>query len=768
MNSLRYVGLPIKRKEDPRLLRGESTYVDDIKLSGMLYAAILRSPYPHARIVRIDTSKAKKNEGVVAVYTGQELIKDVGPLVVETVLPESKVPKHYPLAVDEVKFVGEPVAVVVAEDIYKARDALEDISVEYEPLPAVLDPEKALGESPKVHREFDDNVCFRWKITVGDVEGSFRIADSIIETRFKIQRLAAIAMEPRGVVAHYDAYNRLLTVWSSTQFPHKLRTWIATSLNWPENRIRVIAPEVGGGFGSKLNHYPEDVIIPYLAFKLNRPIKWVEDRRENLQATTHGRDIIAYVTAAVKRDGELLGLRARLIADLGAYNYVYTQDNPVVAAKMLPGCYKLKNVDLEVVGVFTNKMATDAYRGAGRPEASYIIERTIDMAARSIGMDPAEIRRRNFIPPHEFPYKTPTGIVYDSGNYELALNKALELAKYKDLRAEQVELRKQGKYIGIGISSFVEICNFLYQSATVRVEPTGKVLVFTSTSPTGQGEETSFSQIVADTLGVHIDDVQVIHGDTLAVPYGWGTAGSWTLTSGGNAILKACNQIKEKILNISAKILEAKPEDLEVGEGKIYVKDSPQTNVSFKDVARLAYDQDNIPEGFELGLVATSFYIPQITSPFGTYVAVVEVLPDTGEVKLLKLVLVNDVGKIVNPMLVEGQIKGGALQAIGQALLEEIIYDENGNLLTDTLSDYLIPTAVEVPTILLDKTETPAPNPLGTKGVGELSTIGLTQAIVNAIEDALTPFGVRITETPVTSMRLWRLFISSKNQPHFK
>jgi len=402
-------------------------------------------------------------------------------------------------------------------------------------------------------------------------------------------------------------------------------------------------------------------------------------------------------------------------------------------------------------------MATDAYRGAGRPEAAYIIERTMDIVARKLGIDPAEIRKRNFIQPSEFPYKTVTKFVYDTGNYEDALNKALELVNYSEVRAEQERLRKEGRYIGVGISSFVEVCNFSYQSASVRVEPTGKVLVFTSTSPHGQGEETSFAQIVADAFGINIDDVQVIHGDTLAIPYGWGTAGSWTLTSGGNAILKACNELREKILKIAAAQLEVRPEDLEMREGRIFVKDAPEKGISFEEVAGIAYDPESIPEGVEIGLATTSFYVPSLTYPFGTYVAVVEVTPESGEVKLLKLVLVNDVGKVVNPMLVEGQIHGGAAQAIGQALYEEIVYSGDGVLLTDTLSEYLVPTAVEVPQMITDRTETPAPNPLGTKGVGEMGAIGLTQAIVNAVEDALSPFNVRIEETPVTAAYLWRL-----------
>ena len=764
MMSERFVGKPVRRKEDKRLITGKSTYLDDLKLPGMLYAAILRSPYAHARIKSIDTSKAMI-PGVVAVYTGKELNKLCDPLVVESQYKNSKVPDHYPLAEDEVNFVGEPVAIVVAEDRYVARDALENIHVEYEPLPYVLDPEKALeSDAPRVHEQFSDNICLSWKKTYGDVEQAFREADEVVKVKLRIQRLAPAAMEPRGVAASYDPGAKLLTIWSSTQFPHKLRTWIATSLKMPENQIRVIAPEVGGGFGSKLNQYPEEVAIPLISMLLGRPVKWSEERSENLRATTHGRDVIAYVEAAVKRDGKVLGLKARLVADFGAYNYVYTQDNVMLTARMLPGCYAIRNLELDVVGVFTNKMATDAYRGAGRPEASYIIERVMDRVARKLGIDPAEIRRRNFIKVEEFPYTTATQFTYDTGNYEAALNKALEIAEYHKLREEQERLRREGRYIGIGISSYIEVCNFAYQSAQVRVEPTGKVLVFTSTSPHGQGEETSFAQLAADVLGISIDDVEVIHGDTMAIPYGWGTAGSWTLTSGGNAIVSACKKIREKMLKIAAHMLEARAEDLEMADGKIFVKDSPEKSVSFNEVVSMAYDPDNLPPELELGLAETSFYRPDLTFPFGTHVAVVEVNPDTGVVEVKKLVMVDDCGRVVNPLLVEGQIHGGAIQALGQALYEEVVYSEDGALITATLSDYLIPSAMEAPRMITDRTETPAPNPLGTKGVGEAATVGLTQAIVNAVEDALTPFGVEIEDTPLKPSYIWELIHRRKQQ----
>ncbi|MDW8084178.1 MAG: xanthine dehydrogenase family protein molybdopterin-binding subunit [Candidatus Caldarchaeum sp.] len=760
---MKYVGLSVKRKEDPRLVKGESTYVDDLKLPGMLYAVFLRSPHPHARIRSIDVSEARALGGVYAAYTGADLKPFLGPLVVETIYDEKRFVERFPLAVDEVKFVGEPVAVVVAEDLYTAYDALDLVKVEYEPLPSVTDPEKALAENaPKVHNHLENNLCFRWRRVYGDVERLFKEADEVVEGRFRIQRLAPAAMEPRGVVAQYDGYNRLLTVWSSTQFPHRLRTWISHTLRMPENHIRVVAPEVGGGFGSKLNHYPEEVVVPFLAAKLGRPVKWFEDRGENLSATTHGRDMIADVSAAVKRDGRILALRLKILADLGAYNQVYTQDNPVMAARMVQGCYKIEGLELDVVGVYTNKMATDAYRGAGRPEASYIIERTVDLVARKLQLDPAEVRRRNFISAEEFPYKTLTRFEYDSGDYHRALEKLLNAMQYEKLRAEQAELRRMGRHLGVGLSTFVEVCNFSYQSASVRVEPSGKVIVLTSTSPHGQGEETSFSQIVADALGVSIDDVHVIHGDTLAIPYGWGTAGSWTLTAGGIAILKATEQVKAKMLAIAANHLESRPEDIETDAGKFFVKDAPEKSLSFQEVASMAYDPEKLPQGLEMGLAATSFYNPDLTFPFGAYGALVEVFPETGKVEVKKLFLVSDCGKVVNPLLVEGQIIGGAVQALGQALYEEVVYSEEGMLLSATFTDYLLPSSAEIPEFELMWTETPAPNPLGTKGAGELATIGLAQAIVNAVEDALRPFDVVIEQTPLKPSYVWKLVADRK------
>jgi carbon-monoxide dehydrogenase large subunit len=563
-------------------------------------------------------------------------------------------------------------------------------------------------------------------------------------------------MEPRGAVASYDPSNGRVNIWLSTQTPHNHRSWIAQSLGITESRVRVLTPHIGGGFGSKLAHYPEDVVVPWLSMRLGRPVKWFESRAENLQATTHGRDMVAEMEAAIDHSLRITALRCRITADIGAYNYAYTQDNPVTAASMIVGAYKIPAVDLEVVEIFTNKMATDAYRGAGRPEAAYFIERLIDRISYEVGVDQIELRRRNFIERDMFPYRTPTGMEYDTGDYERTLRRMIELSGYEKLVEEVRKAREKRRLVGIGLSTFVEVCNFLYQSAYMRVEPSGEILVYTSTSPHGQGDVTAFTQIVADHLGVKMDKIRVFHGDTDTVPQGSGTAGSWTLTSGGHAILKAAEKIKAKMVEIAAAMLEVSPRDLEVTDGRFYVRDSPEKTVSFDEVAAASYSQDKMPEGLEMGLAATGFYRPSLTYPFGAYLAVVEVDPETYKVTPVKLFLVSDVGRIINPMLVEGQIIGGAVQAIGQTLLEEIIYSGDGPLLTSSFSDYLIPSAADVPKLVIDWTETPAPNDLGTKGVGELATIGLSQAIANAVEDALS-HKVKVDKTPITSNNLYNI-----------
>ncbi|OFV85601.1 MAG: carbon monoxide dehydrogenase, partial [Acidobacteria bacterium RIFCSPHIGHO2_01_FULL_67_28] len=577
----KWVGQRMKRKEDPRLIQGLAHYVDDLALPGQLYAAFLRSPYAHARLQRIDRSAAERAPGVVAVLVGEDVRGVLGMIPTASALPELKVPPHPPLAIEEVNHVGEPVAVVVADDRYRARDAVDLIEVDYEPLPAVTDPEKALEKnSPRVHAQFKDNQACLWKVEAGFPDKAFAKAAHVVRQRFVNQRLIPVAMEPRGVLASYDAGAEQLTVWSSTQIPHLLRTQLAAMLNVPEMRVRVIAPEVGGGFGSKLNVYGEEALIAHLAMKLGRPVKWIETRRENFLATIHGRDQINDVEAAVTKDGRILALKVRLTADLGAYHQLLTAVIPTLTGLLLLGCYKIPAVKIEYVGVFTNKMATDAYRGAGRPEATFLIERMVDLVALDLGIDPVEVRRKNFPRPKDFPYSTPTGVIYDSGNYEATLKKALEQVDYTKLREEQKRLWKQGRYLGIGLSTYVEICAMGpssampaggWESGTVRIEPTGKVTVLTGASPHGQGQETSFAQIVADELGISPEDVIVTHGDTQAVPYGIGTFGSRATAVGGTAMFLSLQKLKQKLARMAGHLLKVDPKRIEIGEGKLFV-----------------------------------------------------------------------------------------------------------------------------------------------------------------------------------------------------
>jgi carbon-monoxide dehydrogenase large subunit len=762
------VGQSFKRVEDPRLITGEGRYVDDVQLPRMCYAAILRSPYAHARIRHIDVSKALQTPGVVTVITGKDILGKIGPLPCAAhPVPEMKMPTHYALAVNKVYFVGHPVAVVVAEDRYLARDALDLIEVDYEELPPVTDPQKALQpDAPIIHEDLGTNLAFEWKIEGGDVDAAFAQAEVIVRQDFVNQRLIPVPMEPRCVLAEWDAGNRLLTIWTSTQIPHLVRSLVAGMLNLPENHVRVIAPDVGGGFGQKLQVYVEEALMGYLAMTLDRPVKWTETRRENFMASIHGRDQIGVMELALKRDGTILGLRYDVIADMGAYYQLLTPAIPTLTGLMLCGAYKIPAVRMTKKAVFTNKMCTDAYRGAGRPEATFLLERMMDLAAKELGMDPAEIRRKNFIPPDAFPYTTPHGITYDSGNYEAALNRALELVEYEKWRKEQQEARKQGRYIGIGISSYVEICGMGpskampaggWESATVRVEPSGKVIVLTGAHPHGQGEETSFTQIVAEELGVAPEDVMVIHGDTEKVQYGIGIFGSRGLAVGGTAVYMAAQRVKEKARKIAAFLLNVSEAEVEARDGTFVKRNDPSKFVTWQQIAQAAYDPKNYPPDMEPGLVATAFYEPSnFTFPSGTHICVCEVDIETGEVKILRYVAVDDCGKVVNPLLVEGQIIGGIVQAFGQAMMERCVYDENGQLLTGELLDYAIPKAHNAPKIVVDRVETPSPvNPLGAKGVGEAGTIGATPAFINAVCDALEPLGIRHIDMPLTPARVW-------------
>lgn len=770
----RLIGAPIKRREDPRLIQGLSHYVDDIKLVGTLHCTFVRSDYAHADIKSINTEAAENLSGVVKVITGKDIEGKIGSIPCAAEIEGLKVPDHPALAVGRVRFVGEPIAAVVATDPYIARDALDLIEVEYEELPVVVDMDKAIEpDSAVIYEEFGDNIAFTMPLDAGDVDTAFAEADHVVSQRFVNQRLIPNAIEPRGVLAEYLPGEGTLTVWSSTQVPHHLKTILSLLLDFPEQLVRVIAPEVGGGFGSKLNVYPEEAVVAYLAIQLRKPVKWIEKRTESFTTTIHGRDQVDYVDMAVKNDGTITGIRAKLLANMGAYHQLLTPIIPVLTFLMIPGAYKIPNVKLDLIGVFTNKMATDAYRGAGRPEATHIIERMVDLAAQKLGMDPKDIRFKNFPQPDEFPFEVPTGVIYDSGNYQESFNKALGIVNYDDLRAQQAELRQQGRYMGIGIATYAEICGMGpsvgvagggWESGTVRIERTGKVTVLTGVSPHGQGQETSFAQIVADEYGIDIDDIVVIHGDTGRQPQGIGTFGSRATAVGGAALIIATQQVKEKMAQIAANMLEANADDLVFESGNIFVQGSPDRAVEFAAVAAEAHIAKNLPPEIEPGLEATHFFEPSnFTYPFGAHISIVEVDLETGEIDLQRYVAVDDCGNIINPMLVDGQVQGGIAQGLGQALYEGAVYDENGQLLTGSFMDYAIPKATQVPRFETEHTTTPSPvNPLGVKGVGEAGTIAASSCLVNAVVDALSPFGITDMDMPMTPNRVWQAIQDAK------
>ncbi len=791
----KYVGQRVKRTEDPRLIKGLAHYVDDIRLPDTLHVAFVRSIYAHARINGIDTGEAMKAPGVVAVYTGKDVAK-IGPVPCASALPELKVPDHRVLAQDKVYFVGHAIAAVVATDAYTARDAVDLVMVDYEALPAVVDVEEAAKGGTVIHESFGNNIAYKLTAGEGDIDAALGSADHVIKQRIVHQRLAPIAMEGRGVLARYFPGEEELTVWSSTQIPHLLRTQLAIMIGMPENKLRVITPEVGGAFGSKLNVYAEEALLGWISIQLGKPVKWIEGRRENIQATIHGRGQVGYVEIGCKKDGTLTGLRYNVFADLGAYHQLLTPAIPTLTGLMLSGAYKIPAIQINVTGCFTNKMATDAYRGAGRPEATYVVERAMDLVAAQLGIDPAEVRRKNFPTPAEFPFHTATGLDYDSGDYEAALDKAQKIIGYAKLREEQKKAREEGKLLGIGISTYVEICALGpsqampaggWESATVRIEPTGKVTILTGASPHGQGQETSFAQIAADELGVDLNDVTVIHGDTAIVQYGIGTFGSRATAVGGTAVLIAIQKLKEKANKIAAHMLKVESSSIAfeggrysrqaaaaaatgvsdpvvpVGEAPAGALPEPHTEgkstLTIQDVALAAHLARELPPDTEPGLSATYFFEPKnFTFPFGTHIVVVEIERETGDIKFLRYVAVDDCGKVINPMLVDGQLHGGIVQSIGQALYEEVVYDDQGQLVTGSLMDYAIPRATHIPWLELDRTETPSPvNPLGVKGVGEAGTIGATPAIVGAIVDALSPFGVRHLDMPVKPEAIWRI-----------
>ena len=769
-----YIGRPLKRVEDPRLIQGQATYVDDLNLPGLLHMAVLRSPYAHARIVGIESQNAKALAGVIGVFIGADINERCGLVPCAALAPDQKAPKHTCLASDRVYFVGHPVAVVVAVNRSVARDALDLIDVEYDPLPVIADPEAALQpDAPLAHPDLGTNQAFTWSLANGDLEKAFKEADRVVKARMVHPRLIPMAIEPRGCVASWHNGEQSLTLWTSTQIPHLVRTLLPAMIGVPENKMRIVAPEVGGGFGSKLNLYAEEAIASHLAQRLGSPVKWIESRRENAMATIHGRDQIGEYEVAVKKDGTLLAIKARTIADIGAYNQLLTPAIPTLTGSMLSGCYKLKAIRIDIVGVYTNKMCTDAYRGAGRPEATYTIERLMDLIADELKIDRIKMRLKNFPKPTEFPFNTVTGLTYDSGNYQGALKKAQELADWDRLIKQRDTARKQGRLFGVGVSTYVEICALGpskmmaaggWEWGCVRIEMSGKVTVITGATPHGQGQETTFAQIAAEKLGVPMTDVVVMRGDTAVAHYGRDTYGSRATVIGGTAILMCIDKIVSKARRLAAHLLKAKEKDVVFEEGRFFVRGKPKNAVTLQALAAESYVAKNIPPNWEPGLEASSFFEPSnCTYPFGTHIVAVEIDRDTGELEIVKYVAVDDCGPLINPLLVEGQVQGGIAHSIGQSLFERCVYDENGQLLTGEFMDYAVPRASDIPVYVLGHTITPSPsNPLGIKGVGEAGTIGATPAIANAVMDALTPSGVKHLDLPLTPEKIWRALSRAK------
>jgi aerobic carbon-monoxide dehydrogenase large subunit len=786
----RYTGQPVRRKEDAELLTGQSRYTDDIAIPGMLWMAMVRSPYAHARIKSIDVSKALGGEGVVAAYSAADLESDIGgPLVMAWPVAEGiKTPPHWPLTKDKARYVGDGVAVVVATSRALAKDAAELVEVDYEPLPAVTDVEAALADgAPLLYEDLGTNECYTWTFEKdspaprrGDPAPIFATADVVVKERYRIQRAVPNAIEPRSVLVQPNPSMGEYTMWSASQIPHIVRTCLALECGIQEAKLRIIAPDVGGGFGSKLEHYAEEVLCLALARKLGQPIKWTEERSEAYLATIHGRDVVQEIELAATNEGRVRAVRVKLICSMGAYLQIIAPGIPVLGAWLYGGCYDLEGYDIEIVGVFTNNTPTDAYRGAGRPEATYAIERAMDALARKVGMDPVAIRKLNFISKSQFPNHTiVSGLTVDSGDYETTLDKLLQVMDYRGLRQEQDERRARGdgKLLGIGFSTWLEMCGLapsrvagaihlicgLWEAAEIRCLPTGTCQVLIGVTAHGQGHATTFSQMVADQLGFAYDEVEVLAGDTLVVPLGMDTYGSRSLAVGGMAVHNAGLKIIAKARKVVAHALEVAEEDLDYDGGRFTVKGTDRS-MTVKEVAFAAWTAHDLPDGMEPGLGATYVYDPPNFSwPHGAHACVVEVDPETGSVDIVKYVAVDDCGNQINPQVVEGQVHGGVAQGIAEALFEEAIYDEDGNLVTGSMASYMIPAASELPSFTLDNTVTPSPtNPLGVKGIGEAGTIGCPPAVINAIVDALSPLGVTNMERPASPERVWRAIQEAK------
>ncbi len=772
-----FVGTPMLRREDPALLSGEARFVHDLVVPGALHLALVRSPIAHGRIASLNLEPARELPGVVAAFSGTDLAGEwAAPMPCAwPVTAEMKNPPHYPLALAEVCYAGDAVAVVLAESRAVAEDAAAVVEVTYDELPAVVDLEQALSDRALVHGSLGTNTAYVWELVPDReaVERAFASAAHVVTERYVQQRLIPAAMEPRGVCAVPQPFGGELTVYSATQIPHILRTMLGVTLAFDESKLRVVAPAVGGGFGSKLDVYAEELLCVALARRLRRPVRWSEERSEAALATIHGRGQVQQIELAADADGKLLAVRAELLADMGAYLQLVTPGVPLLGAFLYHGTYDAPAYSFRCVSVFTNKTPTDAYRGAGRPEATYAIERAMDALARQIGCDPAELRRRNFITREQFPYASPAGLQFDSGDYHTALEQALRLARYEERRAEQAERCRSGstRHLGIGLSSYVEMCGLApsrvlaslnygaggWETATVRLLPTGKVQVVTGSAPHGQGHVTSWSMIAADRLGVSPEDVEVLHSDTAVAPMGMDTYGSRSLSVGGTALVLAADRVIDKARLIAAHRFEAAPEDVVFEHGSFSVRGTPASAMTIGAVAFEAFTAHDLPDGVEPTLEASATWDPpNFTFPFGTHVAVVEVDEETGSVEIVDYIAVDDCGNRVNPMIVEGQIHGGIAQGIAQALYEEAAYDEAGNLLTTTLADYLVPAASDLPRYRLGHTVTPSPtNPLGVKGIGEAGAIASTPAVVNAVVDALSHLGVSAIEMPTTPERVW-------------
>ena len=782
-----FVGTSVKRKEDPRFIQGKGKYVANVQLPNEAAVSIKRSPHAHAKIVRIDSTAAAALPGVIAVFTGQDFIDGgVGKLPCGWLVPGTKVPTRWPVMPvgSKVCHVGDSVAVVVAENRYIAEDAVELIDVTYEPLPAVMDAKKAMQPgTPAIHDDIPDNVSYTWALGEKAIaEKAIAEAAHVIELDLTNQRLIPNAMEPRAAAAQWNAATEEMTLWTTSQNPHPIRLLLsAFTLGIPEHKLRVISPDVGGGFGSKIFHYPEEIIVPWVARKLNRNIKWIATRSESFMTDSQGRDHVTNAKLALDADGKITGLYVQTWADNGAYLSTFAPLIPTAFyICLLSGLYKIPGVYGEMWGTLTNTVPVDAYRGAGRPEAAYVVERLVDLAARHLNMDPIEFRRKNFIQPSEFPYQTPLAMVYDSGEYDRLFDKLVAESNYATLRTEQATARDGGRLVGVGVAGCIEasgpapskIAGALgsavgfWESAVLRVHPSGKITVLTGSHTHGQGHETAFAQIVADELGVAMEDVEVIHGDTGLIPFGMGTYGSRSAAVGGTAIFKSADKVRKKMLKIAAHQLEASEDDLvyDREHGGVYVKGSPSQKKSFFDLSFASYTAHNLPDGMEPGLEETTFFDPpNFTFPNSAHLAQVEIDPQTGEVSIQKYFAVDDVGNVINPMLVEGQIQGGIAQGVGQALLEHGVYDETGQLLSGSFMDYAMPRADTFPMFKTARTETPSPsNPLGVKGAGEMGTIAATVTIANAVMDALAPLGIRHLEMPLTAEKIWHAIQNAK------